>query len=159
MSDAPESSLRLRAATADDAERLLEWRNAPEVRSASRTVHEIGQAEHERWLAETLASADRELAIVELDGRPVGQVRVDRLGPDLLELSISIERGRSGAGLGRRAIALAVESARAQSPGANVIAEIREDNDASRRAFEAAGFELAGDAEEPGFLRLRYAAG
>jgi hypothetical protein len=39
----------LRRAEPADVERMRQWRNHPQVRSASLTTHEIGAAEHERW--------------------------------------------------------------------------------------------------------------
>ena len=67
---APE--VRLRPLQADDKDRLLAWRNSPEVASHMYTNHTIGQVEHDRWFAEAVQHPRRVYWIIELDGAPVG---------------------------------------------------------------------------------------
>ena len=150
---------QLRPAEHGDADLLLRWRNQPEVRASSRNTGEVQRAEHLEWLERTIADPARELLIVEADGEPVGQVRLDRLATGEFEVSVSLDSGAIGRGLGRRAIAAAVARLRDQTPGAVVVAEVRAGNDRSLSAFRAAGFESSGDAPEPGFLRLRSEPG
>jgi RimJ/RimL family protein N-acetyltransferase len=39
----------LRDVTEGDRQRLLDWRNSPEVAAFMYSDHRIGQAEHDRW--------------------------------------------------------------------------------------------------------------
>jgi RimJ/RimL family protein N-acetyltransferase len=133
--------LRLRPATADDSERLLEWRNDAQTRAMAVVQAAVERATHARWLAARLSHADTLLTIAEQDGEPVGTVRLDRHGPDTAELSITIAPEARGRGLARPAIELGVEHAHREWGVTRVTAQIRPENTASLRAFAAAGFE------------------
>ena len=65
-------TVALRAVGPDDSQRLLDWRNRPEVSAYMYTDHSISPDEHARWFASALAAADRRYWIIELDGEPVG---------------------------------------------------------------------------------------
>lgn len=137
--------LRLRRASADDAARLLEWRNDAQTRAMAITQDPVPAADHRRWLDARLGDADTLLTIAEHDGEPVGTVRLDRHGPAEAELSITIAPAARGRGLARRTIELGVEQARREWGVDCVTARIRPENAASLRAFAAAGFETAGE--------------
>jgi len=62
----------LRRLEAGDSDRVLAWRNLPEIRRWMYTDHVIAQAEHDRWFAAAQADETRRYWIIELDGRPVG---------------------------------------------------------------------------------------
>jgi UDP-4-amino-4,6-dideoxy-N-acetyl-beta-L-altrosamine N-acetyltransferase len=64
--------VELRALQPEDRERLLAWRNAPEVAAYMYTEHEITPAEHERWFAGIAGDERRAYWIIEMDGAPVG---------------------------------------------------------------------------------------
>jgi len=149
-------NLRLRPATEADASLLLAWRNDPDVRVASRNTAEVEPGEHEAWLREALGSPDRHLLICEDDGRPVGQVRIDRLGERRHEISISLDRTARGRGISVALIRLGLEWLGGVEPEAVVEAHVREENSRSMAAFRRAGFAPAG--EEAGFQVLQASA-
>jgi RimJ/RimL family protein N-acetyltransferase len=151
--------LELRPASLDDAELLLAWRNDPEVRSASRQPHTVEPAEHERWLSSCLADPERDLLIAELDGKPIGQVRFDRLTEDEREISVSLAASSRGGGLGARLIEAGVDWLRRERGTTRVIAEVRGVNPASLLSFRQAGFRPAGQSATEGFMRLELPAG
>lgn len=62
----------LRALTAEDADRVLTWRNSPEVSAYMYTDAVISADAHARWLAAALADDRRRYWIVEMDGASVG---------------------------------------------------------------------------------------
>jgi RimJ/RimL family protein N-acetyltransferase len=144
--------LTLRRASADDAARLLEWRNDAHTRAMAIAQDPIAPADHERWLTTRLADVDTLLLIAEQDGKPVGTVRLDRDSPESAELSITIAPGARGRGLARPAIELGVERARREWGVTRVTARIRPENAASLRAFAAAGFETV--REEGGLVEM-----
>jgi UDP-4-amino-4,6-dideoxy-N-acetyl-beta-L-altrosamine N-acetyltransferase len=74
-------SVRLRALAAADSERVLAWRNSPEVAAYMYTDHEITPDEHARWFARGLQGGDRRYWIIELDGAPVGLANLTRIDP------------------------------------------------------------------------------
>jgi UDP-4-amino-4,6-dideoxy-N-acetyl-beta-L-altrosamine N-acetyltransferase len=74
-------TVRLRSVERADSERLLAWRNSPEVAAYMYTDHKITQAEHDRWFAGALTAEDRRYWIIELDGEPVGLANLARIDP------------------------------------------------------------------------------
>lgn len=130
----------LRRATLHDAELLHRWRNDPSVRAVSHTTDEIPWETHVRWLESSLARGDRHVLVAERRGRPLGTLRFDVSG-DRATVSIAVDPALHGSGLGPAILDagdawLAANDARVQS----CRAEIRDGNDASVRAFLAAGY-------------------
>ena len=90
--------MKLRTATIQDAELLLEWRNDPQTRKSSHTTHEVQKEEHIAWLNLTLTNTNRRLLIAEESGVPVGTIRAD-YSDGMFELSWTVApnaRGRWG---------------------------------------------------------------
>lgn len=130
--------MRLRKATMDDARRLFDWHNDPATRAASVNRDPVAWEDHLAWLEASLANPLREILIAE-DGVPLGTVRLDK---DVrTELSITLAPAARGHGLAAPLIALA-----SQGIGP-VVARIRPDNAASRKAFLKAGFHFTHHAE------------
>ena len=135
---APLPGLTLRPATAEDADRLMSWRNDPATRAASHNAAAVSTEQHRAWLASSLANPDRELFIALLDGKPVGTVRADR-GEDAVELSWTVAPAARGRGLGGPMVRLLAE--RIAGP---IRAEVRVGNPASSRIAIGAGMRLVG---------------
>ncbi|MEQ9500370.1 MAG: GNAT family N-acetyltransferase [Deltaproteobacteria bacterium] len=139
----------LRPATEDDAKRLFDWTNDPTARGVSFNADPIPWDTHVAWLEKKLADRACRLFIAEVDGAPVGQVRLDA-ADDRATISVSIAKAHRGRGLGVAAI-------RAATAHAEVIdAFILADNAASVRAFERAGFTFAEDVEIEGRAAVRF---
>ena len=96
----------LRPLEASDSERLLNWRNLPQVARWMYSDHQITPDEHARWLAAALADPRRRYWIIEADSAPVGLANLYDLAP---------EHGRSS-----WAYYLAEPSTRGQGVGAFV---------------------------------------
>ncbi len=129
----------LRAAGPGDGERLLAWRNDPDVRERSFSSAPVSGDEHATWLGRTLADPQRLLLVVEEDGgTALGQVRLDRDG-GVAAVSIGLAAAARGRGLGRAALEEAVRLA-GQLGIERLEARIKPDNAASLAAFAAAGF-------------------
>jgi spore coat polysaccharide biosynthesis predicted glycosyltransferase SpsG/RimJ/RimL family protein N-acetyltransferase len=130
----------LRRATLHDAELLHRWRNDPSVRAVSHTTDEIPWETHVRWLESSLARGDRHVLVAERRGRPLGTLRFDVSG-DRATVSIAVDPALHGSGLGPAILDagdawLEANDARVRT----CRAEIRDGNDASVRAFLAAGY-------------------
>ena len=70
MPDSPKAALRpLRA---DDKDRILAWRNSPDVRAFMYTDHVISPDEHARWFAGIGDDPRRRYWIIEANSAPVG---------------------------------------------------------------------------------------
>lgn len=68
----PAPAVALRDVALGDSERLLAWRNMPEVSAWMYSDHAISADEHARWFAAALADPRRRYWIIEMDGQPVG---------------------------------------------------------------------------------------
>jgi UDP-4-amino-4,6-dideoxy-N-acetyl-beta-L-altrosamine N-acetyltransferase len=55
-----------------DKDRLLVWRNSPEVAAYMYTDHQIGPEEHARWFSGIEGDERRAYLIIEMDDEPVG---------------------------------------------------------------------------------------
>lgn len=62
----------LRSLRADDSDRLLAWRNAPEVSAYMYSDHEISPQEHALWFTGIADDPRRAYWIIEMDEAPVG---------------------------------------------------------------------------------------
>lgn len=138
--------VRLRDATAADADVLLAWRNDAGTRAASFNSEEIPRDGHVRWLAAKLNDPGCALLIIEAEGAAVGQVRLDRSheDPDVAEIHIALDLAARGRSIGRRALRAAVGEAKSRIGARRIEARVKPENEASLRAFEAAGFRLIG---------------
>jgi RimJ/RimL family protein N-acetyltransferase len=130
----------LRPAESSDEARLLEWRNESTTRAASLSTDEVSAEDHHRWLLHKLKDPDSVLFIVHVDSEPIGQVRLERIEPELAEVSIGLTPDARGRGVGREVLRLAAESASELLGVAALSALVKPDNVASLRSFEAAGF-------------------
>ena len=130
----------LRRATMDDAEILHRWRNDPSVRAVSHVTDEIPWDSHVRWLEASLARDDRHVLIAERRGRRVGTLRFDVAG-DCATVSIAVDPALHGSGLGPAILDAGERWLRGQDRRVlRLRAEIRPGNEASVRAFLAAGY-------------------
>ncbi len=126
--------MELKQATKDDALKLFELRNEPEVMSQSLNDQPVGWAEHLRWLNETLESDNRKLFIIQVAYEFAGQVRLDKQG-DITRISVALTKKYRGKGLGTEAICKVLDEV-----DSDVIAIIKKKNITSIRAHAKAGF-------------------
>jgi len=64
--------VELRPVISEDKDRLLAWRNSPDVAAYMYTDHQISQAEHDRWFSGLDGDERRAYWMIEMDGSPVG---------------------------------------------------------------------------------------
>lgn len=133
--------LFFRQAVKKDAELLLKWRNDPVVRDLSFNQQIIGKDEHIGWLDKVLKDPRRHLyVIVNLAGEAIGTVRFDE-ERERVEINITIAEEFRGKGYGSQSIWQASRFFLASHPQINqIIARIKEANEASIRSFAKAGF-------------------
>jgi RimJ/RimL family protein N-acetyltransferase len=136
--------LVLRRARSDDAALLLRWRNDPGTRRGFLNPSPVRHGEHQSWFGRTLAARDSRIYIAEEQGRPVGQLRLDRRGRDTAEISFSIERTSRGRGLGAVLLKRAATAGRRDLAVSRLVAHVLPDNVASAIAFLKAGYRFTG---------------
>ncbi|WP_298624453.1 UDP-4-amino-4,6-dideoxy-N-acetyl-beta-L-altrosamine N-acetyltransferase [uncultured Zoogloea sp.] len=62
-----------------DLDRVLSWRNHPEVRRYMYTQHEISIDEHARWFARASQDPERHLLVFEINMAPVGFINIHQI--------------------------------------------------------------------------------
>ena len=148
------AAVAMRAAVASDASTLFEWVNRPDSLAAKlRTPEPVTWERHRAWLRARLHDGDTRIWIAEIDGRPIGQVRVQR-GQVGTEVDIFVEAGARNLGIGRDLLAWLARRCGAEWPGTALIARVKPANRASRRLFAAAGYEMAEAREDHLVYRL-----
>lgn len=130
---------RLRLAESADSDWLHRLQCQPETRRFARNPGAPVAAQHAQWMEQTLDDPERILLIVEVNDRPTGMVRLDRIGDDF-EVSIAIDPAHHGQGVGRASLLLV----RRLVPAADLLATVLPENVASLALFAAAGYRLDG---------------
>lgn len=151
-----EMLIPLRAACRDDCGLIFRWANDPDCRAASFSTGLIPWEEHVRWFEGKLADPDCTLFIaLDQKSSPMGQVRFEVKGK-VAVISVSIDPCIRGQGMGSLMVLRAAEEIFKRRPISLVNAFIKPENQRSIRAFEKAGFTLAGQEVVKGCQALRY---
>lgn len=138
--------IELRDIEDDDADRLFQWRNEPEV-DRWMYAHPPTRAEHARWFERFLADPDRKGWIITLDGRPCGSLTLTGLTSPQRRAQWGWYIGDAearGRGAGRAAQALGLDAAFGVHGLQKVWAEVLADNEIALKAQAAAGFRREG---------------
>jgi spore coat polysaccharide biosynthesis predicted glycosyltransferase SpsG/RimJ/RimL family protein N-acetyltransferase len=152
--------LAVRSATPADARLLLDWRNDPATRGASRTTGEISWEDHSAWLEQVLADPGRQLLVVSEADRPIASVRWDSAGDGSREVSIVLAPAARGRGLAAPVLT-AAEAAVAGPLPVLLTAAVHRDNPPSLRLFARCGYLPHQPSDADGFLgfaKWRFAA-
>ncbi|HEY9234911.1 MULTISPECIES: GNAT family N-acetyltransferase [Phenylobacterium] len=132
--------MHIRRATSQDALDVLRWRNDPLTRSMSRDGSMIEEPAHLAWFVRAAEDPRRVLLIAEAEGQKLGMVRFDEDG-GRWEANINLAPEARGRGLAVPILKRALELFGQAQPATAVEAEIKPQNAASIRIFEAAGFQ------------------
>lgn len=135
--------VELRPLRANDKDRLLVWRNSPEVAAYMYADHQISEAEHERWFAGIEGDARRAFWIIEIDGAPAGLANlydIDRHNRRCAWAWYLAEPSVRGKGLGGYVGYLIVEKAFGEFGLGKMWCEVLITNLRARRAYSKLGF-------------------
>lgn len=137
--------IEIRKASLDDAQRVFRLANDPLVRAVSFRKEPISWDEHWAWYQRAIVDPglvfllgfDTEAGPVGED--LVGQVRLKETADKSLLLSISLSAAHRARGVGRHLLAGSCAEARKILGPRTVIAEVKLDNEASKRFFSKLG--------------------
>ena len=149
-------ALQIRHATTADCGLLWELANDPQARASAFSQASIPWEDHLAWFKSKMQTANCHILIGEARGAVVGQVRVDERPDGQGEIDVSVAREFRGQGLGGQLIDLAVRELFASTAMARIHAYILPQNVVSRRVFEAAEFQQAGEEQVKGHRALHY---
>jgi UDP-2,4-diacetamido-2,4,6-trideoxy-beta-L-altropyranose hydrolase len=133
----------LRKAVLEDERRILEWSNEQATRANSfhpeRIQKDIHSINFRKWL-----SSDQTVLLIASndDSDPIGQVRFDLSGNEA-DISISLDQRFRGMGLGTEMIRYSCRMVMELYKVHKINAFVKTINDASKKAFESAGFVFA----------------
>lgn len=153
----PAAPVTLRRARRDDAARLLEWRNDADAVRFSGTGRAVGAAEHAAWLDARLDDPATLLWIAEVEGAPVGMVRLD-VEDATGTVSLTVAPAHRGRGFATQMLRCVLAEVAGGSRVTRLRARTHTANVASRRAFERTGFE-AQEGGADGFVTMERPAG
>ena len=129
----------IRQAVLNDAKILFDWANDPVTRQNSFNSSTIDWLDHVYWFKNKLTSQTSKIYILQIKGTPIGVVRFDLI--EITTIGITIAPIYRGMKLGAELIKIACNSYW-ENKEENIFAIIKKENEASRRVFEKAGFEI-----------------
>lgn len=137
-----ERRLSIRRVTAEDSERIFEWANESAVRQHSLNQSEIKPEEHQAWFSRKVTAPDARMYILELEGKPVGQIRFDiDIMRSQAAIGYSVDADFRGRGLGAAITRLGIFALRAGRPDITEIkAVVKATNVPSQQVFEQLNF-------------------
>jgi RimJ/RimL family protein N-acetyltransferase len=148
-------SVSLRPALAQDADLLLCWRNDPETVRYSRSGRAVAPQEHANWITASLEDPSARIWIAEVNGEPVGEVRLN-LSEMGWEVDLSVDPSQRGQGFGAAILRSVQAQAEHLAPAGTLWADVMVENDRSLRAFESVGFEATGSRGQLETLTWRW---
>lgn len=147
-----QNKYHLRKASLEDAFCLFEWKNDLENLKNSHNHTPVLWEDHVKWLKAVMEDKNRSLWILEEDGKPAGQLRLD-LSLDKAEISYGIDPLCRGRGLGKKLLLLAEDIA--MESGIELLyGEVLFHNQASRSLFQKLGYR---EKKENGFYSYKKA--
>lgn len=131
--------LNLRPVEKKDYEKILEWRNDPDVRMNSLTQHIIPIDEHIKYWDDFLKNETNFAFIVIYDNKDIGVLKLKNINKTTYEIDIFLSKYSRNKGLGSQILEI-VKEISIQKGIKKLIAKIKYDNEASKKAFETVGF-------------------
>lgn len=132
------NNLQIRKAKLADADLLFEWTNDELVRKQSFSSDIISYENHCQWFQNRIKDENSLFFIIEENKIPAGLVRFD-IDNEVATIGISIDKDFRGKGLGRDIIVLGAQSYFNENEFP-ILASIKNENVASIKSFEKAGF-------------------
>lgn len=133
------NSLSMRRMNASDKDLIFKWANDTETRNNSFTSSKITENEHHKWFFQKLGDPDAKYFIALWKGQEAGFIRFDRKEDHTL-IGINIAPTYRGQKLSSSLLKMACRYYVSDTVSSLILAYIRSDNIASKRAFEGAGF-------------------
>lgn len=149
-------SIHYRFAQQSDSLKVFHWRNEESVRLSSRNQALISVDEHDKWFAARISKIQTEPILIFSNGSfDLGYTRLDVLESfnGKVEISIAVTSDFQNKGFGSTMLDATVEVAWTQLEASELIATVREGNQASLKLFKSSGFNVFHSFA--GFIELR----
>ena len=148
------SRLRLRDVHTEDMGLLWLWANDTTVRGQAIETDPIPWRDHRAWFDRCLTSEHTLIFVLDADGVPIGQIRFD-IQDRQATISYSLDAAVRGRGLAKELVRMGVAelSQRRSGDVDQLVAVVRDSNQASLRVFLGLGFEECARAQDAGELQ------
>ncbi|MAE81185.1 MAG: GNAT family N-acetyltransferase [Flammeovirgaceae bacterium] len=147
------STLLLRPATSDDAKMLFEWANDPLVRESAVSQEPIEWESHVAWLEKKLSNDACVMFIAEDADTAIGQIRFD-CEEAKAEIDVHLAPEQRGKGYGSLLITEGAKKLFAETDITTIDALVKEENEASKKAFLKSAFQEVGMKDDLIHLQL-----
>ena len=133
-------SFDIRSANEGDVEFLFLLVNEDSVRRNSFNSNQISIDEHKQWFIEKLLSKDAMIYIAEINGEPIGQIRLEKKDDEGV-LSFSVRSKHQFLGIGTKMLqSIIVLFEERHFDVTYLVGYTKKDNIASQKSFLKAGF-------------------
>ncbi|MDC1066107.1 UDP-2,4-diacetamido-2,4,6-trideoxy-beta-L-altropyranose hydrolase [Candidatus Pseudothioglobus singularis] len=148
------TQLKTRLVSGDDEELLLRWSNDALVRKNAFNQKRISKKEHHSWFLNRLNNPSFCLIFVieTFKGIPIGNVRFE-FKNDFWEISFLLDPLVRGKNLSIKMVETSIKSFRELNSEADLIGRVKKNNLASKKIFEALGFEIDKSLHEKNFYQ------
>lgn len=143
--------IRFRPVKEEDAGLLFDWANEALVREMSIRQEPIVWEDHISWIKKQLVNDDIRMFLLEEDGMPVGQLRLEKK-EGVWMIGYSVDADHRGKGYGKKLIMHAFDNIESGS----IVALVKPANQTSVKIFSDLGFSDKGQIEENGVLLTRF---
>lgn len=142
--------LELKNVMSDDKDDLYRWRSHPAVQKNSFRSDPFSEEDHEKWFQMKCGDPRTTIYIAYYDGNKIGVIRFEEMN-DNVQVNVMLNPEYIGKGFGARVIESGTKRLKEEKKLTKpVIAEIKRENEASRKAFEQAGYKMSDSAHTYG---------
>lgn len=153
--------IELRKLETRDFPLFYKWWNDDELRKLTSDKYEpITNQEIDEILTKNLANEDYFDSIIELDGKPIGHILIEKTADKRATFYIALgEKTSWGQGYGTEAIKKSIDDYLTKYPETTFELEVNQDNPRAIRVYEKAGFKKVGENsqqnQKPTFIMTR----
>ena len=136
-------TISFRKANLSDVMLFFEWTNEPQVRQNSYQTEPVLLENHENWFKNKINDDNCTLLVFENHlKQAIGQVRIEKKDQNSALIGISNDKNHRQKGYATKMIELASAQFLDENPAFCICAYIKLENEASKKAFEKAGYQL-----------------
>jgi RimJ/RimL family protein N-acetyltransferase len=132
--------MQLRSLNKDDNSLLFSWINQAHIRRMSFNSSNISLEQHNKWFDSIINSPNIFTYIASVNGKDIGQIRFEEKDKFDAIVSIYLEKGSTGKGLGEKLLTAGLKHFYTHLKYTRVFAYIKSENPASIKTFMNAGF-------------------
>ena len=149
-------NINLRKAVIKDSKIILQWRNESTTIPWMGSAQSLSFDEHDNWFKKAISDPTCMFFIIELNSKPVGQIRfhLDSRNNNYARVSINITQKMHGKGIASIAFTQGNVFVKEVGFAPKIFAHVRQDNIGSIKAMENAGYKKTDNIKKNGVKHL-----